>query len=116
MIPEISPVGVALATFFLAAIFTAFLVPRIRDLSLRLGLIDTPDRRKEHKSPMVRLGGIAMVVGFCFALTITWLIGGFGFLPPLKDQLIWTTLAGGLCFFVIGLADDLFALPPLPRL
>ncbi|MBM5827953.1 MAG: undecaprenyl/decaprenyl-phosphate alpha-N-acetylglucosaminyl 1-phosphate transferase, partial [Cyanobacteria bacterium M_surface_7_m2_040] len=47
---------------------------------------------------------------------ITWRFGGFAELPPDKDQLIWTTLAGALCFFVIGLADDLFALPPLPRL
>jgi UDP-N-acetylmuramyl pentapeptide phosphotransferase/UDP-N-acetylglucosamine-1-phosphate transferase len=30
--------------------------------------------------------------------------------------LIWTTLAGSLCFFIIGLADDLFALSPWPRL
>ena len=34
--------------------------------------------------------------------------------------IIWdgndATIAGALCFFVIGLADDLFALPPLPRL
>jgi UDP-N-acetylmuramyl pentapeptide phosphotransferase/UDP-N-acetylglucosamine-1-phosphate transferase len=37
-------------------------------------------------------------------------------LPPERDALIWTTLAGSLCFFLIGLADDLFALPPLPRL
>ncbi len=116
MTPEISPLVVALATFFLAALFTAFLVPRVRGLSLRYGFIDSPDKRTQHQAPMVRLGGIAMVVGFCLALTITWLIGGFGFLPPLKDQLIWTTLAGGLCFFAIGLADDLFALPPLPRL
>jgi UDP-N-acetylmuramyl pentapeptide phosphotransferase/UDP-N-acetylglucosamine-1-phosphate transferase len=43
-------------------------------------------------------------------------MGGFGMLAPARDQLIWTTLAGSLCFFVIGLADDLFALSPWPRL
>ena len=65
---------------------------------------------------MVRLGGIAMVLGFCLALGLTWLFGGFGMLTPARDQLIWTTLAGSLCFFVIGLADDLFSLSPWPRL
>ncbi len=113
---ESNPLTVALATFLMGAIFTAFLVPRVRGISLKLGLIDAPDTRKQHRSPMVRLGGVAMVFGFCLALTITWISGGFGLLPALKDQLIWTTLAGGLCFFAIGLADDLFALPPLPRL
>ena len=65
---------------------------------------------------MVRLGGIAMVLGFCFALGLTWGFGGFGMLTSERDQLIWTTLAGSLCFFVIGLADDLFSLSPWPRL
>ncbi len=113
---ENSPLAVALATFLMGASFTAFLAPKVIGLSLKLGFIDTPDRRKQHQSPMVRLGGVAMVLSFCLALTITWLFGGFGLLPALKDQLIWTTLAGGLCFFFVGLADDLFALPPLPRL
>ncbi len=116
MTSESSPVLLAFATFLMAATFTAFFVPSVKSFCLRLGLIDSPNNRKQHRSPMVRLGGVAIVFGFCIALTITWLIGGFGLLPPQKDQLIWTTLAGGLCFFLIGLADDLFALPPLPRL
>jgi UDP-N-acetylmuramyl pentapeptide phosphotransferase/UDP-N-acetylglucosamine-1-phosphate transferase len=65
---------------------------------------------------MVRLGGVGIVTGFSLGLAIVWAAGGFAELPADKDQLIWTTLAGCLCFFIIGLADDLFALPPLPRL
>ena len=65
---------------------------------------------------MVRLGGVAMVLGFVISLTIVWLLGGFGLLAPERDQLIWSTLAGALCFFLIGLADDLFSLSPWPRL
>ena len=57
-----------------------------------------------------------MVLGFGLALTSIWLMGGFGLLAPARDQLIWSTLAGSLCFFLIGLADDLFALSPWPRL
>jgi UDP-GlcNAc:undecaprenyl-phosphate/decaprenyl-phosphate GlcNAc-1-phosphate transferase len=78
--------------------------------------VDPPDDRKQHTLPMVRLGGVGIVAGFSLSLACTWTFGGFADLPPDKDQLIWTTLAGALCFFVIGLADDLFALPPLPRL
>ena len=83
---------------------------------MRLGLTDKPDPRKQHSTPMVRLGGVAMVLGFGFALSAIWLMGGFGLLAPERDQLIWSTLAGSLCFFLIGLADDLFALSPWPRL
>ena len=111
-----SPNAAALLTFVGAAVLTALVVPLVRRLGLAYGLTDTPDPRKQHTTPMVRLGGIGIVFGFSVALAITWSLGGFADLPASKDQLIWTTLAGALCFFVIGLADDLFALPPLPRL
>lgn len=111
-----SPNAAALLTATAAALLTALIVPVVRRLGLRWGLVDPPDDRKQHTGPMVRLGGVGIVVGFSLSLACTWTFGGFAELPPDKDQLIWTTLAGALCFFVIGLADDLFALPPLPRL
>ena len=111
-----SPVAVASVSFLLAAAVTTSLVPVVRSTGMRLGLTDKPDPRKQHSTPMVRLGGVAMVLGFGFALTAIWLMGGFGLLAPERDQLIWSTLAGSLCFFLIGLADDLFALSPWPRL
>jgi len=88
----------------------------VRSFGLRLGLTDKPDPRKQHDRPMVRLGGIAMVLGFLLALTVIWVLGGFGLLAPERDQLIWSTLAGSLCFFCIGFADDLFELSPWSRL
>ncbi len=111
-----SPNAAALLTFAVAALCTALVVPLVRRLGLRWGLVDAPDPRKQHTTPMVRLGGVGIVVAFSLALGLTWVFGGFADLAPDKDQLIWTTLAGALCFFLIGLADDLFALPPLPRL
>ncbi len=116
MILANSPVAVATASGLIAAISTTLIVPRVKQVCLRLGLTDQPDSRKQHSSPMVRLGGITMVIGFCFALAVIWALGGFGLLAPAKDQLIWTTLAGGLCFYLIGLLDDLFNLSPWPRL
>ena len=111
-----SPIAVALMSFGLAAGITSVLVPLVRALGLHFGFTDKPDPRKQHSTPMVRLGGVAMVFGFGLALAAVWLLGGFGLLAPARDQLIWSTLAGSLCFFLIGLADDLFALSPWPRL
>ena len=111
-----SPIVVAMVSFVLAALITTILVPVVRRLGLHFGFTDKPDPRKQHRTPMVRLGGVAMVLGFGLALTSIWLLGGFGLLAPARDQLIWSTLAGSLCFFLIGLADDLFALSPWPRL
>ncbi|OUX74475.1 MAG: undecaprenyl-phosphate alpha-N-acetylglucosaminyl 1-phosphate transferase [Synechococcus sp. TMED90] len=111
-----TPLAVAVVVFLAAALVTMVTVPLVRRLGLRHGFTDAPDSRKQHSVPMVRLGGVAMVLGFSVALGLTWLAGGFGMLTPARDQLIWTTLAGSLCFFIIGLADDLFSLSPWPRL
>ncbi len=111
-----SPIAAALLTLASAALLTALIVPVVRRLGLLWGLVDRPDSRKQHTVPMVRLGGVGIVLGFSLALLLTWQLAGFAQLQADKDQLIWTTLAGALCYFVIGLADDLTALPPLPRL
>ena len=111
-----SPLAVATLSFVTAAVATTGLAPMVRSFGLSLGLTDKPDPRKQHNRPMVRLGGIAMVLGFLLALVVIWLLGGFGLLAPERDQLIWSTLAGSLCFFCIGFTDDLFELSPWPRL
>ena len=111
-----SPLAVATLSFVTAAVATTGLAPMVRSYGLSLGLTDKPDPRKQHNRPMVRLGGIAMVLGFLLALAVIWLLGGFGLLAPERDQLIWSTLAGSLCFFCIGFTDDLFELSPWPRL
>lgn len=59
-----SPLAAALLTFVIAALLTALIVPLVRWMGLRYGLFDPPDSRKQHDIPMVRLGGIGMVVGF----------------------------------------------------
>ena len=73
-----SPLIPALATLGGACFLTAAIVPQVRSIGLRLGLTDQPDPRKQHLTPMVRLGGIGIVLGFGLALLITWLAGGFG--------------------------------------
>jgi len=89
-----SPNAAALLTVVVAGLVTALVVPLVRRLGLRWGLVDAPDPRKQHTAPMVRLGGAGIVAGFGLALAITWLARGFADLPPDKDRLIWTTLAG----------------------
>ena len=89
-----SPLAVAMLSFATAAAVTMSLAPVVRRLGLQLGLTDKPDPRKQHDRPMVRLGGLAMVVGFLLALTVIWGLGGFGMLAAEKDTLLWSTLAG----------------------
>lgn len=105
-----------LAAFAIAAITVLITTPLVRKIGLQCGQFDLPGERKVHDRPMVRLGGVSIFLGNLVALLIVWQTGGFGWLPPDKEYEIWGVTIGGLAFFLIGLADDLFNLSPFNRL
>lgn len=105
-----------LISFVVAATVVLAVTPVVKHLGLRSGKVDQPNHRKMHKQPMVRLGGVSIFIGVLVALVAIWLTGGFGLLPPAKEYEIWGVTLGGLLFFLIGLADDLYDLSPFTRL
>lgn len=105
-----------LAAFVISALVVLVSTPIVKAIGLRCGRVDLPGGRKVHKQPMVRLGGVSIFLGALVALLTVWLLGGFGILPPDKEYEIWGVTVGGLVFFLIGLADDLFGLPAIARL
>jgi UDP-GlcNAc:undecaprenyl-phosphate GlcNAc-1-phosphate transferase len=105
-----------LAAFILSAVVVLLTTPVVKKIGLQSGYFDPPGGRKVHKRPMVRLGGVSIFLGTLVALLFVWWTGGFGILPPDKEYEIWGVTLGGLAFFLIGLADDLFNLSPLLRL
>lgn len=105
-----------LVTFFISATVVLLSTPVVKRIGLKSGHVDRPNERKVHKRPMVRLGGVSIFAGSLSALLIVWWLGGFQGLPPDQEWEIWGVTLGGLAFFLIGLADDLFNLSPLSRL
>ena len=92
----------------LVAALTAWLTaPVCIRIALRLGVVDKPDVRKEHRRPTPYLGGVAVLVGMAAAIATlfattrdpeaSW--------ARLDDRLL-TLLAGAGVIFAIGLADD----------
>jgi len=102
--------------FLVSAVVVLWMTPVVKTLGLKSGRVDRPNERKIHERPMVRLGGISIFVGTLTAMLILWFLGGFGQLPPPQQDGIWGVVIGGIGFFAIGLADDLFSLSPLVRL
>lgn len=105
-----------LAALLVSATVVLLSTPIVKKLGLKSGLFDLPGGRKVHQRPMVRLGGVSIFLGTLVALLVVWNLGGFGVLPPEQEYEIWGVTVGGLAFFLIGLADDLFGLPALARL
>lgn len=95
-------------TSFLASLL---LTPFVRDLALRLGLVDAPGDRKMHVIPVPRLGGVAIFAATLIAYAVLILVGlnGVGIVKsslPLASKL----LPPVIIIFVAGLADDIFDL------
>ncbi|MEB3339217.1 MraY family glycosyltransferase [Okeania sp.] len=110
-----------LITLVISTLVVLLMTPIIKKVGLKMGLVDNPGGRKIHQKPIVRLGGVSIFFGSLIALLIVWWLGGFidasgNILPPEKEFEIWGVTIGGLAFFMIGLADDLFNLSPLLRL
>lgn len=82
------------------------LVPLVRRMALNLGLVDRPGGRKIHKSPVPRVGGIALYLG--------GLIGALPFLTESSETL--GIMLAGTFIFLIGLLDDLIDLQPRVKL
>ena len=53
-----------LTSFLGALILTLFLVPLVRRLNIKLGMIDKPEPRRINKVPIPRGGGLALIAGF----------------------------------------------------
>lgn len=105
-----------LIAFLVSVTVVLWTIPDVKTIGLKLGIVDRPNSRKIHKSPVVRVGGISIFAGTIAALLIVWLLGGFSSLSPEGEKEIWTVIMGSICFFAIGFADDLFNLTPISRL
>ena len=86
--------------FWIALVFSLALVPLVRNISLRLGFVDTPKDDRWHKKPVPKVGGIAIFAAFFIALNLSVFI-----FPSITVP--WALIVGSLITFVIGIIDDL---------
>lgn len=90
-------------TFLLAASLTLYLTPLARQAAIRFGLLSKPDGKLRHQTePVPYLGGIAVYLGFLFALTFV-----FDF-----DRQVLGLLLGSTIMLLVGLIDDLGVMTP----
>ena len=92
-----------LIAFFLVLICT----PVVRAICDAWDLHDSPGALKIHAGSIARLGGIAIVIGLVFGITIEAL-------PLAQDFGLWLAAFGVI--WLAGLVDDTRGLPPFVRL
>jgi UDP-GlcNAc:undecaprenyl-phosphate GlcNAc-1-phosphate transferase len=94
--------------FVIAFVLALFIVPVVRRICLKKGIVDIPNERKVHKIPIPRLGGVA--IWLCTILTFVILVF-INWDYPYGNGLSGI-LVGGSIMFLLGLVDDLYDLSP----
>ena len=87
-----------LLAFLIAFLASVGLTAPVRQLALRVGLVDKPSPRKVHLKPIPLLGGVAIYCGFVLAVLVTMH-------APTSGQII-SILAGATLLALIGFLDD----------
>jgi len=95
--------------FWIALVLSPILVPLVRNISIRFGLVDLPKDDRWHTKPTPKVGGIAIFISFATALSITLFIS-----PPVDFP--WALLVGALITFFLGVLDDSKRLSPGAKL
>jgi len=87
----------------LAALVVSFLMtPVVKTFAYKVGAIDVPkDNRRMHKVPIPRLGGLAIFIGFMISILLFVRIT-----PEMRSILL-----GAVIIVVLGVVDDIMALP-----
>jgi Fuc2NAc and GlcNAc transferase len=91
-----SLVFVAFTAFVIAVIATGLM----RKYALRRNLIDVPNMRSSHESPMPRGGGVAIVFAFFIAALMLKILG------LIESKLLGALLVGGGIIALVGFLDD----------
>lgn len=96
------------------AFFSTFsLIPLVNALSLKFHLVDKPEKRKQHKKNIVRLGGVGILLGIYIAILFLF---KFNFIDFSNDNLLKPIFYSAPLFFFLGLIDDIYVLSPFIRL
>lgn len=97
------------------AFVTALLVtPRIRTLATHVGVLDRVDERRMHVEPTPRMGGLAVYLGFAFALFVTVgiALNVNGTFKPADIHNFLGLLFGGTLIAMVGVWDDVMGMRP----
>jgi UDP-GlcNAc:undecaprenyl-phosphate GlcNAc-1-phosphate transferase len=95
-------------TFAVALVVGLAATPIVRGLAISRGYLDQPGGRKIHKSPIPRVGGVAMVLAFGVASAAAAVAApNFRAVGELEPNRVPAILAGVALLVVVGVIDDI---------
>lgn len=96
-------IPLAIAVAFLISLLTT---PKVKQFAERMGAIDMPSERRINKTPVPRMGGLAIFFGFVVAMLLFVNI----------DQRVAGILIGAIIIVAMGAVDDISTLSAIVKL
>src|SRR5680860_936730 len=81
--------------------------PLVLRVMLQRGVLDVPNHRSSHVTPVPRGGGVACLAG---------VLAGLALASVRHQDVPWLAVSGAVCLAIVGFADDRGALAAAPRL
>jgi UDP-GlcNAc:undecaprenyl-phosphate/decaprenyl-phosphate GlcNAc-1-phosphate transferase len=98
----------------LAGVTAGFATPLVRKLATHVGMVDETGDRRMHEHPKPRIGGIAVFLGFAFALfsVLGYLIARNELRDFDKIHDVIGMLFGATLILMVGIWDDIMGMRP----
>lgn len=111
-------------SFFTLSIFSVvttflisyLLIPLIINFGSRFDILDIPDKRKQHKVPLVRLGGLGIAAASLSTFYFFNKIAINNSIYTVDENTTNIILISSISMLSIGILDDIYSLSPWPRL
>lgn len=117
------PIWLPYLCLFVASLAaTLAMTPLARRIAVRVGAVDYPNARRINKTPIPRMGGIAIFCGIVAAFVVQYLGTTYLGWPvvlvpsPRLEVNYWLLVLAFLVIFATGLLDDRYSLKPLQKL
>src|SRR5580765_7546545 len=95
-------------TAAIACVTTWLVTPAIIRLAHRVGAVDHPGPRKIHPTPIPRVGGVAVFLGFAAGLSFAAFATGYATIGRQARVGYWSILAlAAAAVLILGLVDDI---------
>ena len=101
---ENSLIGYVVLALLIALMVSFLSTPVVKTFAYKVGAIDVPkDGRRMHKVPIPRLGGLAIFLGFMISILLL-----VDITPEMRSILL-----GAVIIVILGVVDDIMALPAM---
>ena len=110
-----SELGRTILIFFISTFTTILLIPLVNKIGLIFNILDIPEKRKQHKKPIVRIGGFAIIISFLVSFILIKNILVLD-IETIEDPFNSIFIILISLFFILGLIDDIVHLSAIKRL